>query len=63
MEFSVSFLENHAEELKFTLLKLSFLQNTLLLERRSGVAEWLGCRTLNQRVVGSNPAKGKTWYL
>jgi hypothetical protein len=22
------------------------------------VAEWLGCRTLNQRVVGSNPGEG-----
>jgi hypothetical protein len=24
----------------------------------SVVAEWLGCRTLNQRVVGSNPGEG-----
>jgi hypothetical protein len=29
----------------------------------SVVAEWLGCRTLNQRVVGSNPGEGTAWYL
>jgi hypothetical protein len=44
----------------------------------SAVAEWLGCRTLNQRVVGSNPVgcrtlnqrvvgsnpdEGTAWYL
>jgi hypothetical protein len=27
------------------------------------VAEWLGCRTLNQWVVGSNPGEGTAWYL
>jgi hypothetical protein len=27
------------------------------------VAEWLGCRTLYQRVVGSNTGEGKAWYL
>jgi hypothetical protein len=27
------------------------------------VAEWLGCRTLKQRVVGSNPDEGTAWYL
>jgi hypothetical protein len=25
--------------------------------------EWLGCRTLNQRVVGSNPGEGAAWHL
>jgi hypothetical protein len=42
----------------------------------SAVAEWLGCRTLNQWVripakarrgiceqVGSNPGEGTAWYL
>jgi hypothetical protein len=29
----------------------------------SVVAEWLGCRTLNQRVVGSNPGEVTAWYL
>jgi hypothetical protein len=29
----------------------------------SVVAEWLGRRTLNQRVVGSNPGEGTAWYL
>jgi hypothetical protein len=28
-----------------------------------GVAEWLGRRTLNQRVVGSNPGEGTARYL
>jgi hypothetical protein len=27
------------------------------------VAEWLERRTLNQRVVGSNPGEGTAWYL
>jgi hypothetical protein len=27
------------------------------------VAEWLGCRALNQRVVGANPGEGTTRYL
>jgi hypothetical protein len=27
------------------------------------VAEWLGRRTLNQRVVGSNPGEGTARYL
>jgi hypothetical protein len=27
------------------------------------VAEWLGRRTLNQRVVGANPGEGTAWYL
>jgi hypothetical protein len=34
-----------------------------VLPRWSVVAEWLGCRTLNQRVVGSNPGEGTVWYL
>jgi hypothetical protein len=29
----------------------------------SVVAEWLGCRTLNQRVMGSNLGEGTAWYL
>jgi hypothetical protein len=29
----------------------------------SVVAEWLGCRTRNQRVVGSNSGEGTAWYL
>jgi hypothetical protein len=29
----------------------------------SVVAEWLGRRILNQRVVGSNPGEGTAWYL
>jgi hypothetical protein len=29
----------------------------------SVVAEWLGRRTLNQRVMGSNPGEGTVWYL
>jgi hypothetical protein len=29
----------------------------------SVVAEWLGRRTLNQKVVGSNPGEGMAWYL
>jgi hypothetical protein len=29
----------------------------------SVVAEWLGCRTLNLRVMGSNPGEGTAWYL
>jgi hypothetical protein len=34
-----------------------------LLHKWSVVAEWLGRRTLNQRVVGSNPGEGTAWYL
>jgi hypothetical protein len=29
----------------------------------SVMAEWLVCRTLNQRVVDSNPGEGTAWYL
>jgi hypothetical protein len=32
--------------------------NKLLEIKRSVAAEWLGRRTLNQRVVGSNPGEG-----
>jgi hypothetical protein len=31
--------------------------------RKVPVAEWLGCQTLNQRVVGSNPGEGTAWHL
>jgi hypothetical protein len=29
----------------------------------SVVTEWLRCRTLNQRVIGSNPGEDTAWYL
>jgi hypothetical protein len=35
----------------------------LTLELWSGVAEWLGCRTLNETVVRSIPGEGTAWYL
>jgi hypothetical protein len=35
----------------------------LSVQSKQIVAEWLGCPTLNQRVVGSNPGEGTAWYL
>jgi hypothetical protein len=32
-------------------------------EYMSVMAEWLGCQTLNQRVLGSNLSEGTAWYL
>jgi hypothetical protein len=35
-------------------------QDAFFVERRGRI---VGCRTLNQRVMGSNPGEGTVWYL
>jgi hypothetical protein len=64
--YDITFWEVRFHHSGLQFFTYSLLLGCLLQPKRdewSVVAEWLGRRTLNQRVVGSNPGEGTARYL